>query len=142
MAEEDKKSVAETPAKREEDQQNVPLPEVMKNVPPQVIREFQSFMGMISSGPRMHPLFDKFTDEHIDKYLDGLQKERDHDFDLSKSNRMYYLVYAIIAIIAIGAAIVYLLPKDKDLLLLLIQILVVLAGGVGAGYGISKRSQK
>jgi len=37
------------------------------------------------------------------------------------------------------AGVVYLLPRDKDLLIQLIQIIVLIAGGIGAGIGIKSR---
>jgi hypothetical protein len=47
----------------------------------------------------------------------------------------------IIFLVALGLAIFYLAKSDCDLLITLIQIFVVLAGGVGAGYGIAKRDK-
>ncbi|MFZ5911698.1 MAG: hypothetical protein ACOYYU_16930 [Chloroflexota bacterium] len=113
----------------------------IEQMPPEVVRSFRSFMAMFtqSSGPRSHPLFEKFTEAHIDKYLDYVQRDDDHAYEYKKTNRWFYLAYAVMAIAAFMAGVVYLLPIDKDLLVQLIVILVTLAGGVGAGYGLSKK---
>ena len=41
--------------------------------------------------------------------------------------------YVIIALVAFSVAVIYLLPKDKDLLLQLIAMLVSFGGGFGLG---------
>ncbi len=54
----------------------------------------QAFMGMIQSQMRstMGVLFEKFTEKHIDKYLDYIQRDDDHEYELRKTNRLYYLI--------------------------------------------------
>jgi len=90
------------------------------------------------SGP-FNPLLSKFKDEHIKQYLDGAQIESNHDYELKKSNRWFYMAYAIIVVLVFIAGVVYLLPDNKDLLIQLIVIIVAIAGGIGGGYGLSKR---
>jgi hypothetical protein len=131
--------------KKEKAEQTALIGEAVEKMPPEVRRIFQGFAASFSSqisGPRPNPLFEKFTPEHIDKYLDYIQRDDDHDYELKKTNRMYYMVYALVALAAFGAGVVYLLPRDKDLLIQLITLIVILGGGVGAGYGLSKRRQK
>jgi hypothetical protein len=114
------------------------------DMPPQIVKQVQSFLATFESHARTseHPLFAKFTAEHIDKYLDSIQRDDDHAHELRKSNRWFYLGYFVLILAAIALGIGYLLPRDKDLLLWLVQILVILIGGVGIGYGINKREKK
>jgi hypothetical protein len=116
----------------------------IEKMPPEMRQSFHAFLGMFSrvSGPRVNPLFEKFTDAHIDKYLDYVQRDDDHEYELRKTDRKYYLVYAILALVAFFGGVVYLLPRDKDLLIQLIIIIVAISGGIGAGYGLSKRPKK
>ena len=112
------------------------------SMPPEIVREFRAFMGMVQSGGRGgNPLFEKFTEAHIDKYLDGVQRDDDHAYELSRANRWFYLAYFIVVLVALAAAIVYLLPLDKSFLESIIQILVILGGGIGTGYGLSRRRE-
>ena len=101
-------------------------------------------MGMVQSQARSprNPLFEKFTEAHIDKYLDYVQRDDDNEYNLRKTNRWFYLGFVIIALVALGAAIVYLLPRDKGFLASVIQILIVLTGGIGAGYGLKSRKNE
>ncbi len=113
----------------------------IKDVPPDVKRQISTmFMGMIQSvGRSEHPLFSKFRPEHVTQYLENMRRDEEREHEIVKSNRWFYLAYTIIGLGALGAAIVYLSSRDKDLLLLIIQFLVVIAGGLGAGYGLAKR---
>lgn len=131
--EESKASVA---AASKEDSSALP------DMPPEVRRGFRSIMSTFQAESRsgISVLFEKFNDKHIDKYLDYIQRDYDHDFELAKTNQRYYLVYFIIAMVALGAAVVYLLPRDKAFLESIINILVILGGGIGAGYGLKSRS--
>lgn len=111
-------------------------------MPPEVRRVFQAFMASATVRSRVSPqsaLFDKFTPEHIDKYLDYIQRDDDNAHELVKTNRWFYLAYVVIGLIVFGAGVVYLQSRDPDLLRTLIEFLVLLGGGLGAGYGISKR---
>lgn len=112
----------------------------LEEVPPEMRTVIKAWSAMFSqvSGP-FNPLLAKFKDGHIDKYLDNMSRESDHDYELKKGNRWFYLVYAIIAVTVFIAGVVYLLPDNKDLLIQLIVIIVAIAGGIGGGYGLSKR---
>jgi hypothetical protein len=107
-------------------------------------REFQAVvMEMFQSGGRsQNPLLSKFNDAHIDKYLDYIQRDDDHAYELNKTNRWFYLAYFVISLVVLGAAVVYLLPNNKDFLDSIVKILIAMAGGIGAGYGLSKRKEK
>ncbi|PKO23272.1 MAG: hypothetical protein CVU38_05080 [Chloroflexi bacterium HGW-Chloroflexi-1] len=110
------------------------------DMPPEIRRDIQAFMALFQSGGRgQNPLFSKFNDAHIDKYLDYIQRDDDHAYELSRTNRWFYLAYFVIALVVLGATVVYLLPNHKDFLDSIIKILLAMAGGIGAGYGLSKR---
>jgi hypothetical protein len=115
----------------------------VEQIPPEMGTVIKAWTAMFSqvSGP-FNPLLSKFKDEHIKQYLDGAQADSNHDYDLRKSNRWFYLVYAILGLAIFAGGVAYLLPRDKDLLHDLITIIVVLGGGLGAGYGISRRHQQ
>jgi hypothetical protein len=112
----------------------------IERMPVEVQRVMQAFMSSTRYvGPAINPLLEKFTPEHIDKYLDYVQRDDDNEFLLRKTNRWFYLVYVAIALFVFCVAVVYLLPRDKALLEDLIKLIVILGGGIGAGYGLSKR---
>jgi len=92
------------------------------------------------SGP-YNPLLEKFNEAHIDKYLDYMQRDDDNEYQIKKSNRWFSLVYFILILIILTIGIVYLLPRDKDLLIFIIQVIIILAGGIGAGYGLKSRER-
>ena len=118
------------------------IPEqILTDMPPQIKSEVASFFSMIQSQsmPQLNPLFEKFNDQHVDKFLDILKGDDDNIHELRKSNRWFYIgTFIFITIVAIGL-VVYLLPKDRDLLMTLVQLFVILTGGVGAGFGISEK---
>lgn len=111
--------------------------EFPENIPKEVQ---QTIMAMSSSqqmgGTRSHPLFDKFTDDHVHKYLDYIQKDDDNEFGIRRSNRWFYLLYAILGIGLFLFLVVYLLPKDKIVFDQIIKMFVAFAGGFGGGYGL------
>jgi hypothetical protein len=137
------KSEPTSPKKTTEEEKITPdeVTEVMDSMPPEVKRSFQAFMAMFtrSSGPRPNPLFEKFTESHIDKYLDMVRSDDEHEYMLRSTNRWFYLLYAVLVLVIFIIGIVYLLPRDKDLLVQLITLIVILGGGIGGGYGLSKR---
>ena len=128
----------------EKDKNKVPSPaELIANLPEDMSAEVKEFisMSMMQTAPpvggsRSHPLFEKFTDDHVHEYLDYTQRDDDHEHNLKSSNRWFHLAYTLIGIAFFGFLIVYLLPKDKALLNEILKLLVTFAGGVGSGYGL------
>lgn len=107
--------------------------EALNSLPEPIRSQMMSSLSITSRSRVGHPLFDKFNDEHISKYLDGIQK--DNEYELRKSNRYFYLATFIISVVALGILIAYLAPRDKDLLENIIAIMSAFLGGAGAGYG-------
>lgn len=102
-------------------------------------KEVRQIMALSShTGPmrQAHPIFDKFNESHIDKFLDYTQKDDDNAYEYHKSNRWFTLAYVIIGAGLFIFLMVYLLPKDKALLDQIIKMAVAFAGGMGSGYGI------
>ena len=100
----------------------------------QVVRMMMGTTVTRQQAPK-HPLFDKFTDDHVHKYLDYIQRDDDNAYDLRKSNRWFHLVYILIAVAFAIFLIVFLLPRDKALLNDFFKLFVSFAGGAGTGYG-------
>jgi hypothetical protein len=110
----------------------------IKAIPPRIRREVLSFMATFQSqiGMRTNPLFEKMTEGNIDKYIDTVQKDDEHSFDLEKRDRWFRLVYFVLTLIVVGAAVVYLLPRDKEFLMKAFETLLWFGSGFGAGYGL------
>jgi len=112
--------------------------ELVKDMPQPVRRRFEmTMMQMFSggSGPMMHPLFEKFTDKHIDKFLDISQKDDQNQFHFHSTNRWFRLAYAAIAV-AVFVFILIFFAKDQQTLNEILKLLVIFGGGVGSGYGL------
>jgi len=114
----------------------------MDDMPPQIIKQVSAFMGMFGSmpSPLANPLFDKMNDAHIDKFIDNLQRDDDNAYELKKSNRWFYIFLVVFLVLVMLWLITYLKSTDMALLLTILQILLALVGGFGAGYGVGKRS--
>jgi uncharacterized membrane-anchored protein len=87
------------------------------------------------SGSIGHPLFEKFTPDHITKFLDINSQDNENEHNFKSSNRWFHLVYAIIFLGFLMFLITYLLPNNIDLLKDVIGAIVLFAGGFGGGYG-------
>lgn len=114
------------------------LPEDMPaEIKKQVVSMMMGFnQTTVGRNSARHPLFEKFTDDHVHKYLDYIQRDDDNAHELKSTNRWFHLAYVIIGVAFFGFLIVYLLPKDKTLLNDILKLLFTFAGGVGSGYGI------
>lgn len=113
------------------------LSNLPENMPPEVKRTIRmSMMGASFGGVPSHPLFDKFTPEHVTQYLNGMQKDDDNSFKLISSNRWFFLFYVVLTVVVFCGLIIYLLPRDKAFLDLLFKLIITFAGGFGSGYGI------
>jgi hypothetical protein len=111
-------------------------------IPQEIKKQIMMMRASSITGTRQHPLFDKFTENHIDKYLDYIQRDDDNEFKFRSSNRWFYLFYVILGIGFFSFLVIYLLPKDKSLLEEILKLIVAYAGGVGSGYGIKSYLNK
>lgn len=104
------------------------------DIQPETARKVRSFLQM-TSGTRsaMSMLFEKFTPQHIDKYLDYIQRDDDKENDRKSSDRWFQMAYIIIGVISFFVLVIYLQSRDKDLLLQLLTVLIAFGGGFGFG---------
>ena len=144
MNSEEKKEQLPTDTKQKEpvvDDIPTELEEAFRDAP----KEVQRFMAMFRSGPMsppMHPLFNKFTDAHIDKFLDYSQKDDENTYSLYKSGRWFSLSYVLIGAGFLIFLIAFLANNNKELLADIIKILVIFAGGIGGGFGLKSHLEK
>lgn len=111
--------------------------EFPEGTPPEIRRTVRMMMSASTDHVRSgHPLFEKFTDEHVHKYLDYIQKDDDNAFELQRSNRWFHLSYVVLGIGLFLFLMIYLVPKDKALFDQIFKMLVAFAGGFGSGYGV------
>ena len=138
----DKTDENETQKESEETEKtNIELPEeiaeVLEDMSPKVRREITMAMTQMSTrGGLGHPLFEKFTEKHIDKFLDYSQRDDDNEYKLKSSNRWFYLIYSALGISVFIFLIIYLLPQNKDFLLDIFKLFVAFVGGLGSGFGL------
>ncbi len=120
-----------------------PQQELLNNLPPEQKEVATQFMASISEfhsrGPAVHPLINKLNEEHIHEFLSQMRLHESNAYELHKSNRWFHLGYVAIFVVLACGAVVYLLPLDREFLDSIIQIVVILLGGIGAGYGIKSR---
>ena len=107
------------------------IPEPIRS---KIIAFFQS-QSTFMSRPFAHPLFEKFTPEHISSFLEFAHQDDINDYKLKSSNRIFHLCYILLFIGLLVFLIVYLLPNYKEVLFEILKILVIFTGGFGIGYG-------
>ena len=138
--EKDSKSVAPvekdtTQEDEHNDTHDMIFPEDMPQEVRRNIRMAMRTTQLVNGSPQQHPLFEKFTAGHIDKYLDGIQQDDNNEFALRRSNRWFTMFYVVLGASFILFLLIYVLPKDKAFLEQLLKLAIAFAGGVGSGYG-------
>ena len=113
------------------------IEDALKDAPAEVKNAVIQMGVFRSSGmhPAVHPLFDKFKDEHISKLIEYSHKDDENNYRLQSSNRWFQLTTLLILISFLAFLIVYLAGDNKELLVDILKILVVFAGGFGSGFG-------
>jgi hypothetical protein len=127
------------------DEQHIDDAEMAKaiNKMPEPMRQvFLAMTRTISKGKPYHPLFDKFTPEHTTQFLENIRRDDENEYKLISSNRWFHVIYVSLALAFLLFIIVFLLPRDKDLLTKIIELLIVFGGGFGAGYGVKSWRNK
>ncbi len=112
--------------------------ELVKDMPKPVRRKFEmSMMQMFSgsSGPMLHPLFEKFTEGHIDKFLDYSQQDDQNQYKYYSTNRWFKLAYVTIGVAVLIFILVF-FANEQETLNEILKLLVIFGGGVGSGYGL------
>ena len=91
---------------------------------------------MVSGGrPIFHPVFEKFDESHVNKFLD-----QSHEEDMARLRQggrrsWFVLGYSLLALGLLVFLLVFLLPEHKDLLTDILTIGAAIAGGFAGGFG-------
>lgn len=123
----------------DEDNENAAFQQLVESAPPEVRGLLMAMTRTQVRGPIPHPLYDKFTPEHIDKFLDYSHQDGVNAYSFQSSNRWFYLAYAILLVVFLAFLIVFLAPNHKDLLADILKILAIFGGGFGIGFGAKSR---
>lgn len=116
--------------------------ELLDNMPPKIRSTFMALMQSSTRSISSHPLFDKFDEKHIHKFLDYLQEDDNNRFKLKSSSRYFTLIYVCLVIAVIVFLVVYLLPANKELLVDILKTAVGFFAGVGSGFGLKSHLDK
>jgi len=112
-------------------------PEIFNDLPPEVKRVVEMGFSMQRvSSPMQNPLMSKINEKHIDKILELAEKEENNTYTDAQSNKKYGVFYFIVILLFVVFLIVFLIDKDKALLLSIIEKAAYILGGFGGGYGL------
>jgi len=111
------------------------LQRFVKSAPPPVRSMMMGMMRLQQAGPLPHPIFEKFTADHIDKFLDYSHADDVNTYRLERFHGWSRLGYALLSAALLVFLILYLAPEHRDLLADILKMLAVFAGGFGAGFG-------
>jgi hypothetical protein len=129
--------VIEQNSKKNNEKEAPEITEIIEALPEISKRKITTMLSATSISGRMtHPLFEKFTDEHISKFLDYIQEDDNNAHKYKSTNRIYILIYVILCLGCFFGLTFLLLPNNRDLLIEIIKLFVVFAGGLGSGFGI------
>lgn len=89
---------------------------------------------------RKNPIADKITSEHIEKMIDGSEKDSEREYNEKKNQRWF-----VFAIILLGAGLlifltIYLAKENAATFMDILVPILAFLGGMGAGYGVAKKS--
>lgn len=122
--------------KQENENSGLTENDALENLPPEVKKIVQlGFSVQRSFSPEPNPLFEKINEGHIDRILDMGAKDDEYAFKESQSNKIYNLIYLIIAAAALIFTVVFLAGKNDALLSEIFKFGAVFLGGLGGGYG-------
>jgi len=111
--------------------------EMLNNLPPEVKRVVEMGFSMQRiSGPMQNPLMSKINEKHIDKILELAEKEENNSFSDAQSNKRYGVFYFIAILLFVIFLIIFLIDRDKALLLSILEKAAYILGGFGGGYGL------
>ncbi|MBF0464568.1 MAG: hypothetical protein HQK88_00285 [Nitrospirae bacterium] len=111
-----------------------------------VVQELSSRSSMLIQGLSgfnpIHPIIEKFTTNHVDKFLDYSRESDKEIYKLQSSNRWFHLAYAFLILIFLVFLITFLANTNKELLSDILKILLIFVGGFGSGYGFKAYKDK
>lgn len=135
------------PDKEPEPQESIPadIAKSLESAPPQ-FRKIFAEMGMIHHSTGVSPvpnaLLDKINSTHIDKFLDYNHKEDENIYKLQSSGRWFHLSYVAMVLSFLVFLVVYLSGNNQSLLIDILKLLVIFAGGFGSGFGVKSYLDK
>ena len=139
------KKIADDKSVSEDDDRKIDIPviprEFIENLPPETREKFIRMSMFMASGPVPHPLFEKFTPEHISKIIDVAEKDNERNFQNDQSTRKWNFAWLILIVVSIFAAVLIFLRWEKPEYIAPI-ITAIIAGIGGYGYGISRSGRQ
>lgn len=110
--------------------------EILDDLPPEVKKMVEMGFSMQRySGSMPNPLLSKLNEKHISDIIDIGKQEETNTYKDSQSNKVYNLLYVLLGIGVFVFLLVFLVGKDKDLLMEILKIIVIFGGGFGGGIG-------
>ena len=119
-------------------------PEILKHVPqgerPKFLREVSMFLSMTRHGSSSDIFANKINSSHIDKIIDsvGADNRRKYQFAVGQRKFNFALIFVMIIVI-VGLMVFFALRNESELLKQILIGIALIIGGVGGGYGYSKR---
>ncbi|MCF8363896.1 MAG: hypothetical protein K9G70_14870 [Prolixibacteraceae bacterium] len=110
--------------------------ESYENLPPEVKKVVEMGFSMQRySGPAPNPLFSKLTENHIDKILELSAKEDTNSYKDSQNSRKYTAFYFVAILALFIFLVIFLIDKDKALLMTIVEKVIFVLAGFAGGYG-------
>ncbi len=120
------------------------LEDELKDLPPEAQRIVRSMIFSQSRymGPMPNPIAGKINEKHIDKILEGSEKDSERSFKGS-IHQKYFVAFIILVFVGLFIFLtIWLSGTNKDLYMDILKILVGFLGGLGSGYGIKAYQDK
>lgn len=122
--------------RREEEEKEGINAEILEDLSPEVKKVVEMGFSMQRySGSMPNPLLSKLNEKHISDIIDIGKQEESNSYKDAQSNKIYNLLYVILGVGVFIFLLVFLVGKDKDLLMEILKIIVIFGGGFGGGIG-------
>jgi len=95
------------------------------------------FSGIMS---RKNPIAEKITEGHIDKMIDESAKDSEREYKDKNNQRLFTLGIVFLGVLLLIFLTVYLAKSHEETLMNIIIPILAFLGGMGAGYGIAKKT--
>lgn len=110
--------------------------EALRTLPPEAQKVVGQLLVSRSVSPVPNPLLEKLNTNHITEILELSRRRGEREFENGRAGRRYRMAYIVIWIVAFFVLTFYMLPIDRDLYKQVVQLLIAVGGGFGAGYGV------
>ena len=129
------------PDKPSKEAENQEVDDFVEKMPPEMKRIIQSFSMRAISGVH-NPIYNKINEEHIAKIIQYSRDDEQDNYNLKRTNRYFTLGYTILAVAIFIFLIIFLMPRDMELLTEILKVLVLVGAGIGGGIGIKSYLEK